>query len=224
MVRSLLLMFAVFTSVVVLAEISIVGLLWSRGYLTTESLRNVRLALGGATLAAPAVAVESEVKAPLTEGEIRELRVRRILELEARENELSLLKRMTTETANRLISDRQSFDQLREEFRKELEAIQEQTTSAATEQTRTILLASPPEEAVKRLMGLTVEEGIELLRGLPEKSIARILQNFQLDPQTAEHGQLLFEGIYRGEPNRGVVDQTLNQLNGAPTGPAAPTG
>jgi hypothetical protein len=213
MIRAILFTLGIFSTVLVLAEVSAVGLLWSRGLLTPTSLREVRLALSGQSITEPLVDEEVMEKNAASEAEIREQRIRRALELDARENELSLLKRMTTETANRLISDRQSFDQLKDQFRTELSALQAQTTAAATEQTRAILLASPPEEAVRDLQGLSVTEGVDLLRGLPEKSIARILLAFQTDPQTAARGMELFKGIYRGDPNRQLIDSALRELD-----------
>lgn len=216
MVRAVAVMLGILAGVIVLAEVSLLGLLWARGSLTSQSLARVRVALSGQPAESAAKPQQPAAGTAPSEEQIRELRVRRILELEARENELTLLKRMTTDTANRLISDRQAFDELKESFRNELQQLQEQTTSAATEQTRTVLLAMPPEAAVERLMGLTVPEGVDLLRGLPEKSIARILQGFQGDPRTAGHGQKLFEGIYRGDPNRQIIGDTLDQLNQTP--------
>lgn len=212
MLRALLMLTGIFSTVVLLAELSAVGLLWSRGYLTPQTVRDVRLALSGQTIAEVEVGEEVTEKKTTSEAEIREARVERVLELEARENELSLLKRMATDTANRLISDRQEFDQLKEEFRAELKQLKEQTVTAATEQTRAVLLASPPEDAVKRLMALTLPEGVDLLRGLPEKSIAKILLAFQQNAQTAERGQELFQALYRGDPNRKVIEDAIQQL------------
>ncbi len=223
MLRALFMLMGIFSTVVLLAEVSAVGLLWSRGYLTPQTVRDVRLALSGQSISEPHAAEEVTEKPTTSEAEIREARVERVLELEARENELSLLKRMATDTANRLISDRQSFDQLKDEFRAELKRLQEQTTTAATEQTRAVLLASPPEEAVKRLMALTLPEGVDLLRGLPEKMIAKILLAFQLNPQTAERGQELFQALYRGDPNRQVIEQALDELSQNAGEPSPPS-
>lgn len=213
MIRAVFSMMAIFAILLVIAELSLLGLLWTQGNLTAKTWKEIRMALSGQSQ--PEVVEVKEVKEQLapSEEDIREMRVRRVLELESRENELTVLKRMTSETANRLISDRRAFDQLKEDFRNQLVQLQEQTASTATEQIRTVLLASPPEEAAKRLMGLSVAEGIDLLRGLPEKSIARILLAFQNDPKQVERGQLLFQGLYRGDPQRSVLEQALQQLN-----------
>ena len=213
MFRAIFLTLGIFSILTLVAEVSAVGLLWSRGYLNNQKLREIRLTLSGQSLTEEAPAAETVLERPaVSELEVQEARIQRILELESRENELSILKRMTTETANRLISDRQSFDQLRVDFRAELDRLQQETVSAATEQTRAVLMSSPPEAAVTRLSGLTTTEGVTLLRGLPEKTIARILQAFQADPKTAPRGQELFEAIYRGDPASGVIQNARDQL------------
>ncbi len=226
MFRAVFFTLGIFSSVILLAEVSTVGLLWSRGYLTSQTVRDIRLTLSGQSLAEAVETKQDSAQAisETSEEQIREARIRRILELEAREDELSILKRMTTETANRLISDRQAFDQLREEFRAELERLKLETVSAATEQTRAVLLSSPPEEAVRRLSGLTVPEGVDLLRGLPEKSISRILQAFQAEPKSAPHGQQLFEALYRGDPTRSVIQNATDALTPTDTTRQPPTG
>ncbi|OYW12943.1 MAG: hypothetical protein B7Z55_17680, partial [Planctomycetales bacterium 12-60-4] len=86
-----------------------------------------------------------------------------------------------------------------------------------------VLLATPPEDAVKRLMALTLPESVNLLRGLPEKSIAKILLAFQLNPQTIERGQELFQALYRGDPDRELIEQALEDLKTNP-GDTSPSG
>jgi flagellar motility protein MotE (MotC chaperone) len=225
MIRALLVIGGIFCATVVLAEGAAVSVLWLTGSLTFETLRDVRLALqdqppeetGPEPTEAPQVDTPSQ-------DEIREQRLTRVLELDARESELTILKRMTSDTAIQLISDRQAFDQLKAEFRADLERVQQQSRSEASEQIRTILLATPPEDAVLRLMGLPSEAAVDLLRGLPEKSIARILQAFQQDAKTAARGQELFESLYRGEPNRTLIEDTLRKVNPPADGGVRPAG
>jgi hypothetical protein len=212
MLRALIAIVGIFSTVALLAEGAVVAWLWTQGTLNPTTVREIRLALAGQTATDPDADTDPSQSAQTSQDEIREARVIRVLDLEARENELSLLKRLTAETANRLISDRRALDEMKEQFQTELERLRERTESEATDQTRTILLASPPEESVRRLMGLTTTEGVELLRGLPEKSIARILIAFQADPQTAGRGQEIFEGLYRGDPTRTAIQDVLDEL------------
>jgi len=218
MIRSLLAIGGIFCAMIVLAEGIGLAVLWFTGSLNGDAIREIRAVLqGGPESKLPVQAKEPEVQTP-SHDEIREARLTRILQLNARESELKILKRMTSDTANQLISDRQAFDQLKIQFHSELQRLEEQNQSAATEQTRTVLMATAPEEAVQRLMALSPTEAVELVRGLPEKTIARILQAFQLDPKTAARGQQLFEELYRGQPNRSLIENTLKQVNPAEEG------
>lgn len=213
MLKALFSIVGIFSAVTLLAQFTVVAWLWLQGSLNGGSIKEIRMALSGQTAAEAAEAAEAAKIAQTSQDEVQESRVIRVMELESRENELSLLKRLTSETANELISDRRALDELKREFRTELERLRQQTEDGSTEQTRTILLSSPAEESVKRLMGLTAAEGVMLLKGLPEKAIARILQAFQTNPDTVKRGQELFEGIYRGEPTRSVITQTLDKLD-----------
>lgn len=216
MIRLLMVLIGVISAVVVMAEMLVAGLLWTRGSLTRDSLKEIRLALSppAAKAAAEAEASAESAAKPMTSAqEVRDQRVGRVLDLDARENELQLLKRLTIDSANQLISERQAFDLLKQAFRKELNEQVAKATGDATEQTRAILLASPPEEAVQRLMGLELDEDVDLLRGLPEKVIARILQAFQRDVKSAERGQQIFEALYHGSPTVPLLNATETRMD-----------
>jgi flagellar motility protein MotE (MotC chaperone) len=211
MIRALFSLGSLCCMTLVLAEGVALVVLWSQGALTPATWQEIRLALQGSqTAQSEQDAREPQTQAPSHE-EIRTARLTRILQLDARENELKILKRMTFDAAN------QAFDQLKQQFQADLQRLQEQNRTEAAEQTRAILQATPPEEAVQRLMALSPQEATDLLRGLPEKSIARILQAFQLDQKTAPRGQELFEALYRGDPARALIQNTLDQ---APPSPA----
>lgn len=223
MVRLLMVLVGVISAVVVMAELLAGALLWSRGAFDRNTMREIRRALSPAVAKVTAetdTAAESAASPSISAQEIRDARVKRVLDLDARENELQLLKRLTTDLANQLISERQAFDELKKTFRKELGDQAEKASSDATEQSRSILLASPPEEAVQRLMGLTLEEDVDLMRGLPEKSIARLLGAFQRDDKAADRGQKIFEALYHGEPAVPLLNATQSQIDES----AAPTG
>ncbi|MDP1796529.1 MAG: hypothetical protein Q8K78_03565 [Planctomycetaceae bacterium] len=223
MIRLLMVLIGVISSVIVMAELLAATLLWTRGSLDHHTLKEIRLALrpAAAKAAADTETSAETATAPTTSAqEIRDARVKRVLDLDARENELQLLKRLTTDLANQLISERQAFDELKQSFRKELGEQATKAVSEATEQSRAILLASPPGEAVQRLMGLTLAEDVELMRGLPEKSIARLLGAFQSDDKAAERGQQIFEALYHGAPQVPLLNTTQTQIDEG----AAPTG
>ena len=106
-------------------------------------------------------------------------------------------------------------------FDEELARIDAELTSASAEQSRGILLALPAKEAVRQLMQLDLEADVILLKGMPEKSIAKILKEFSATaapPGTetgadrkespAERGRRIFEALTRGEPLRSLLERT----------------
>lgn len=224
MLRSLLVIGAIFCATVVAAEGLLVSYLWLGGYLTKDSLSAMKLALGKRPSTEPSetTSAPTQVEQP-SQDEVFQARLMRILQLNARETELDILKRMTTDAANQLISDRQAFDQWKEAFRTELQRLEEQARSEAVEQVRTVLLALPAEDAAQRLIALPHEDAVLLARGLPEKSIARILQALLADPKAAARGQQLFEALYRGEPKTTLIENIRQQLQ-ASNAPNKPSG
>jgi flagellar motility protein MotE (MotC chaperone) len=120
-----------------------------------------------------------------------------------------------------LETQQQQFHAQRKAFEDELARIEGEITSAGTEQARGVLLALPPKDAVRQLMHLTLAEDVVLMKGLPEKTVAKILKEFQATapaPATdttaerkespAERGRLIFEALSRGEPARTLLERT----------------
>ena len=70
-----------------------------------------------------------------------------------------------------------------------------------------------PDDAVENLMQLDLEENIVLLKGMPEKQIAKILQEFlKGKDEQLERGWQIFEAISRGEPSKKLIDAARQQL------------
>ena len=83
------------------------------------------------------------------------------------------------------------------------------------EQTRGILLALQPDDAIDTLMGLTADENVILLKGMPEKSIARILEQFLSGEENERvRGQEVFKAISQGNPSKSLIDESLTGLTG----------
>jgi Mg/Co/Ni transporter MgtE len=107
----------------------------------------------------------------------------------------------------------------RKEFEDELARIEAEITSTSTEQARGVLLALPPKDAVQQLLQLSLDQDVVLLKGMPEKTIAKILKEFQTTTATLaeasgdrkeappERGRKIFEALSRGEPSRSLVEK-----------------
>lgn len=212
--RTAVIIVAVVCVATVLSELLGLGFLWYRGQLTSASIADMRLALSGDDEDSFDVD-ESEKQDQLSTEDFAERRVTRILELSTREEELDLLKRVVTDNRKELIEEQEVFQQQKEGFEKQLKQLQEAAASEAMEQTRGILLALQPDDAIGSLMALTAEENVMLLKGMPEKSIARILQQFLSGEENERvRGQEVFKAISQGNPSKSLIDESLTGLTG----------
>jgi Mg/Co/Ni transporter MgtE len=142
------------------------------------------------------------------------------VEYNAKEAELAIFKQMMTEGTARLSAQREAFEQRKRAFDQELKQLEETLNSEATSLARGVLLALSPKDAVDKLMTLRVEEGVVLLKGMPEKSIAKILKEFKETPDQIERGKSIFEALNKGEPLRPLLDRTKSDLNAGAPAPA----
>jgi len=219
MVRLLAVLIGVVSATILLAELVGVGYLWSKGFLSPDKLQEMRQVFKSEPASSESEEDGEAKSAGSSQQDVQAARVIRVLDLESRSKELELLKTMTSNTANQLISERKTFDEIRAAFRTELAVLSQRHQQEAVEQARAVLLASPNEAAVERLMALPLMEAIDLVRGMPDKSVAKILQGFTEPLATVEkteerkqRGQQIFEAISRGQPVREAIEQTLSQI------------
>jgi len=74
-------------------------------------------------------------------------------------------------------------------------------------------------------MQLSLEQNVVLMKGMPEKTIAKILKEFQSTPPPQadaglqrketppERGRMIFEALSRGEPSRTLLEQQRQSAN-----------
>ncbi len=204
------------SSILALAVIAVEGVglayLYSRGHLTSATMRDIRDVLSGTEQAELELTVEEDVEQPSNNDVVRD-RSMRILELNGREKELALFKNMISKRAESLISEQQKFEQSRKDFEKQLQEMKKAISSEATEQARGILLASSPGDAAGMLMDVELDKAILLVKGMPEKSIAKIIKEFDGDDiKIQQRGRDIFKAISEGEPDRSFIDDTSEQL------------
>jgi hypothetical protein len=183
-------------------------------------LREIRLVLTNRNLDEDTdPAVESRPEFPSTQ-QTTQARTVKVLNLDKRESELVTLKEMADGKREDLETRQQQFHAQRKAFEDDLARIEAEITSAGTEQARGVLLALPPRDAVRQLMHLSLADDVVLMKGMPEKTVAKILKEFQATPPTAadatadrketpaERGRLIFEALSRGEPARTLLERT----------------
>lgn len=205
--------FACFCIATVLTEAVGLGLLWSRGQLNQRTLREIEVVLTGADLLEEDTDDDTVQAKQASLDEIADRRAIAILGIEKRETlakqlmaDVSLFRDEVTAQQEQLLKDRETFET-------ELQQVNEKITAESTELARGVLLASSPEDAVTRLMELTVEEDVILLRGMPEENIAKILTEFTngVSQEKNKRAKLIYEALYRGEPAKSVVEEQLDR-------------
>jgi hypothetical protein len=85
----------------------------------------------------------------------------------------------------------------------------------------------PPADAVERLMQVTLDEDVVLMREMPEPKIALILKEFAAVPEAGntenragakeiqvrrQRGEEIFKRLTKGEPHDSMIRATLNQV------------
>ena len=212
MIRTLLVLISVCCVATVLSEALGVAYLWSRGQLNSEALNDIRMILAGEEPDIIDLAEDDMAGQPSREDVIAE-RSLRVLQLNARQMELSALKNMITRNREDISQQQKLFQGDKSDFETRLRELQQNNASESIEQTRGVVLALSPADKVNYLMALDIDQSIVLLKGMPEKEIGKILQEFlKRTPEEQERGQQIFEAIYRGEPARTPIDATLDRL------------
>lgn len=218
MLRILATLTSVICVAAVVTAIAGVGLLWGAGRLTPESVNGIVDLLDGKEAILPSEPDIPEELAQVAKEEVVDRRAMSILDLTARERELNLLKGLIEAKATEVINDRRDLERAQQAFKKQLDDVEAELLSEAAEQARGILLALPAGDAVAKLMTLTPDEAVMLMKGVSEKQHAKILQEFKTQEQT-ERGNEIFQAIVRGDPKRKIMQQALNTANGKQAAP-----
>lgn len=212
MKRSLVVVFCVFCVATLLSELLAAGLLWYRGQLTSATLHEMRLLLSGQVAEEELGSVAVDDVEPST-ADAMEARVRRLFDIDSRESELVLLRDLLNQRKDELRAEREKILRLRKELDDRLRELEERSTDEATEQTRGILLTLRPDDAVHNLMQLDLERNVVLLRGLPDKTVGKILGEFnEGTEEQRQRGNDIFEALSRGEPKRRLLDDFDTEL------------
>lgn len=209
MIRKLATIAAVVCVATVCTALFAVALLWYRGQLTADAISMIAAILRGEDLESMTGADDAEGIDP-SANDVTRLRIGRILSIENREKEVDQLLGMVNERADILEASQKAFAARTKAFDDRLNDLETRWLSEATEQARAVLAAQQPAAAVANLSILDLEESVLLVRGLPEKTIARILQQFAQSnvEEEIKRGREIFEAITRGEPRRSLLEET----------------
>jgi len=213
MIRGLMSLLSVLCMAVVLCEAGGAGYFWFTGRLSRETLHEMGDVLVGKPPEPPADD-DAEPKPVPTVDEVMQARVGRLFDLGTREQELLLLKTMIVQQAEQVTALRGELEKDRKSFAEELKTLKERNEEDAVQQSRAVLQALQPADAAAAVMSLSPEQSLRVVRGLPEKTIARILKELTRgDDKMKERGDKLLQSITEGEPSRKLIDDATAQLS-----------
>lgn len=221
MLKYLLVIAGCVCSTIVAAEAVGVAFLWQQGMISPHHLREIRLVLTNRSVDDKLDDGPAQKRQFPSAQQVAQARAVKILNLDKREGELTTLKGMADSKREDLDAQQKQFRAQRKAFEDELARMEQVVTSSSAEQARGVLLALPPKDAVQQLMHLSLEQDVTLMKGMPEKSIAKILKEFHATPQPApgsaaggqqdtpaERGRKIFETLSRGDPSRSLIENT----------------
>jgi flagellar motility protein MotE (MotC chaperone) len=221
MLKFVMIIVACVCTTVVVSETTALLVLWQRGMISAHHWREIQLVLMNRTADDRPDDEKDEVSEFPSAQQLARARAVKTLNFDKREGELFTLKGMADGKRDDLETQQKQLRAQRKAFEDELAQIEATLTSASTEQARGVLLALPPKDAVRQLMQLSLTEDVVLLKGMPEKNVAKILKEFSVTIATtavdasgerketpAERGRKIFEALSRGEPTRSLLEQT----------------
>lgn len=224
MIRILGMVIGIFCTATVLTLSLALLLAWNQGTLNDESRQEIVAILKGQTRPSELKNEDDSASEMPSYAQIAQMRTGRILGLSTRESELAVLKQAMDDQANFVLNERRQLAQIRKSFQEELTKEREQITSESVTQARNILLKMDPESAVEKLLALEPREAVVLMRGLPGKDAARILDQFRQriagkDPDIRlEKAEEIYKAIYRGDPLIDSVDSAQRAVDSLGSG------
>lgn len=205
MLRILGTVIAIFSTATLLTLSLVLAYTWGQGNLTDESGKEILAILKGEPRPSE-LNREDEPEQMASFQQLEKQRVERILGISARESELSVLKQAIDDQTRFVLNERRQLEQLKKAFREELQSERDNLIAEATAQARGILLKMDPESAVEKLLSLPTGDAVILIKGMPEKEAAKILDQFRQriagkDPNMrVEKAEEIYKAIYRGDP------------------------
>jgi flagellar motility protein MotE (MotC chaperone) len=205
---------------IVVSETTALVVLWQRGMISPHHLNEIKLVLTNRALDEERESERCQKPDFPSAEQVAQERAVKTFNFDKRESELVTLKELADGKREDLELQQKNLVAQRKAFADELARIEAGLVSSSAEQARGVLLALPPKDAVRQLMQLSLAENVVLMKGMPEKTVAKILKEFQATPPTpavdageskeqpAERGRAIFEALSRGEPTRALLDQT----------------
>ena len=201
----------------VLTQLMGLTYLAARGQLTRQVFTDIGDILKGIDIRGEGETESGTKGIPDSTDDLMEKRIARVWEIHRREGERKAIQDMVDRRAQDLTKEQAGFAAKQAAFADQLKRIADELNAESAEQSRGILVKLPAADAVQSLMKLELEQNVTLLKGLEDRAIAKLLQEFaaSTDQKTVTRGQEIFEAITQGQPKRKVV-ANANTLSPAP--------
>jgi hypothetical protein len=110
------------------------------------------------------------------------------------------LKGLVADSRAVVLKDREAATKLKKDYEDQKQVATDREKSAAVEQARNVLLKTDTPTMLEHLMKLPLDDSLTLVKGMPEKKIAELLQAFSTgDPKAVKRGQEIFQAIAQGQ-------------------------
>lgn len=212
-------LFLCFCAATLLAELIILGYLWSSWELGRGKIIQMLAIAQGVDLAAEAEPLSDLDDVPPEEPSYRELigaRATMLRDLELRELALdNALARLSTERTQ-LAEDRKRVQQLHDDVQTQLAAWQQGAEAAGRETVGRILESIKPKQAKDLLLEMLdndeINDVVVILSAMTESKRAKIITEFKTPDETKRIGDVL-RLIREGEPASSATSEKLGQLS-----------
>lgn len=213
MKRTLMLTIAVTSTVIVIAQVGLGVYFALNGTLNAETLWQLQAVFEKAE---PTSDSQQPMTNPEPEFSVEELmqeRVMRIFDLEDREHELERLSQLLIARREAVLIEQQNLVSRKDKITTELKNLKEREESEATILAQGVLMSVPPSDAARDLMQLPLEQNVLILKGMPVKTIGKILKEFhQGDDQLRKRGVEIFEALAEGDPNVRLIEDEVKNI------------
>lgn len=213
MKRTLMLTIGITSTVIVIAQLGLGVYFALTGVLNAETLWELQTVFDAADPKSDSQQAIAAFEPEFSVEELMQERVMRIFDLEDREQELERLSQLVITRRDAVLSEQKALVSGKDRLRKELEATKEREESEATVLAQGVLLSVPPADAARDLMQLPLEQNILIMKGMPVKSIGKILKEFhQGDDQLRKRGVEIFEALADGDPNVQKIEDEIKNI------------
>ncbi len=191
--------------IVMFAEGLVVATLMAQGRLNNDVVNEIREILRNPQEAkelAAAAKPEVAAKPTVTLDEVLRERSLRVLQIGEREREYQRLQGLVTDSRGAVLKDLDLLTKEKEQFALSEKQRLEREQSESIERMRSILAKSDIQTVADQLLKLPIDENMLLLKGMPEKRVAELLQMMATgDPKQAKRGQEIIQAILNQKSN-----------------------